>query len=362
MAKQIVFGEKARQAILKGVNILAQAVATTLGPRGRNVGIDKKWGAPTVVHDGVTVAKEIELEEPFENMGAQLIKEAASKTNDKAGDGTTTSTILAQAIINEGLKNVTAGSNPMIVRKGIEKASAVVIDELKKMAKDVKSDEETVNVATISAGDEVIGRKIAEALKKVGKSGVVTVEEGRGLEMEIDYKEGMAFDEGYASPYFVTDTENMEAVIENPYILITDKKISSVQEVLPFLENLVKTSKNFVIISDDVDGEALATLVVNKMRGTFNCLVVKAPGFGDRKKEMLSDIAVLTGGQVISEDTGQKLESVTPQMCGRADKVIADKDSCQIVGGKGDKSAIAARISQIEKAMIKKSFKSVWQN
>ncbi|MFH1705854.1 MAG: chaperonin GroEL [Patescibacteria group bacterium] len=348
MAKQLLFGEKARQAILRGVNILAQAVATTLGPRGRNVAIDKKWGAPSVIHDGVSVAKEIDLEDPFENMGAQLIKEAASRTNDKAGDGTTTSTILAQAIINQGLKNVTAGANPMIIRKGIEKASLAVIEELKKMAKEVKGDREIVNVATISAGDEKIGQKIAEALKQVGRNGVITVEEGRGLEMEIDYKEGMAFDQGYSSAYFVTDAESMEAVIENPYILITDKKISSVQEILPFLEKIVKTTKNFVIIAEDIEGEALATLVVNKLRGTFNCLVVKAPGFGDRRKEMLEDIAALTGGVVIAEDTGQKLESVTADSCGQADKVVADKDNCQVVGGMGTKSAIKARIAQIE--------------
>lgn len=353
MAKQLLVGEKARQAILRGVNVLAQAVATTLGPRGRNVAIDKKWGAPSVVHDGVTVAKEIELADPFENMGAQLIKEAASKTNDVAGDGTTTSTILAQAIINEGLKNITAGANPMIVRRGIEKAGKVVVKELRKMAKQVKSDEEISQVATISAGSAEIGQKIAEALKRVGKNGVITVEEGRGLEIEIDYKEGMAFDQGYVSPYFVTDPGNMEAVIENPYILITDKKISSVQEILPFLENIVKVTKNFVIIADDIEGEALATLVVNKLRGTFNCLAVKAPGFGDRRKAMLADIAVLTGGTVISEDTGRKLESVTPQDCGQADKVIANKDECQIVGGRGDSAAIKARIAQIKKEVEK---------
>ena len=353
MAKQLLVGEKARQAILRGINVLAQAVATTLGPRGRNVAIDKKWGAPSVVHDGVTVAKEIELADPFENMGAQLIKEAASKTNDVAGDGTTTSTILAQAIINEGLKNITAGANPMIVRRGIEKAGKVVVKELRKMAKQVKSDEEISQVATISAGSAEIGQKIAEALKRVGKNGVITVEEGRGLEIEIDYKEGMAFDQGYVSPYFVTDPGNMEAVIENPYILITDKKISSVQEILPFLENIVKVTKNFVIIADDIEGEALATLVVNKLRGTFNCLAVKAPGFGDRRKAMLADIAVLTGGTVISEDTGRKLESVTPQDCGQADKVIANKDECQIVGGRGDSAAIKARIAQIKKEVEK---------
>lgn len=353
MAKQIILGEKARQAILQGVNTLAQAVGTTLGPRGRNVAIDKKWGSPMVVHDGVTVAKEIDLANPFENMGAQLIKEAASKTNDVAGDGTTTSTLLAQAIINEGLKNVAAGANPMIIKRGIEKAAVVAIEELKKRAKQVKSDEEIKQVATISAGDANIGSYIAEAIKKVGKNGVITVEEGRGLQIEIDHKEGMAFDQGYVSAYFVTDPENMESVIENPYILITDKKISSVQEILPFLESVVKVSKSFVIIAEDVDGEALATLVVNKLRGTFNCLVVKAPGFGDRRKAMLEDIAALTGGTVISEDTGQKLESVTPELCGRADKVRSDKDNTQIVGGKGDRTVIKGRISQIEKEIAK---------
>ncbi len=353
MAKQLVIGEKARQAILRGVEILTQAVATTLGPRGRNVAIDKKWGTPNVIHDGVSVAKEIELPDPFENMGAQLIKEAASKTNDVAGDGTTTATILSQAIIKEGLKNVTAGANPMIIKKGIEKAGKAVVKELKKMANQVKSDEEIVNVATISAGDAEIGVKIAEALKRVGKNGVVTVEEGRGLEMEIVYKEGMAFDQGYVSPYFVTDPSGMEAVIENPHILITDKKISSAQEILPFLENIVKVNKNFVIIAEDIEGEALATLVVNKLRGTFNCLVIKAPGFGDRRKAMLEDIAVLIGGKVISEDTGQKLESVQPDDCGQADKVVADKDECQVVGGKGSKPAIKGRISLIENEIRK---------
>lgn len=347
MAKQLLIGEKARQAILRGVNILTEAVATTLGPRGRNVALDKKWGAPNIVHDGVTVAKEIDLADPFENMGAQLIKEAASKTNDVAGDGTTTSTILAQAIIEEGLKNITAGANPMIIRRGIEKASQAVIGALRQMASQVKGDEEIVNVATVSAGDPEIGKKIAEALKKVGKDGVITVEEGRGFEIEIDYKEGMAFDEGYASPYFVTNPETMEAEIEKPYILITDKKISSAQEIVPFLENIVKITKNFVIIAEDVESEALATLVVNKLRGTFNALVVKAPGFGDRRKAMLEDIALLTGGKVISEDTGQKLESVEPDDCGRADKIVSDKDGTQIIGGKGSGAAIKGRINQI---------------
>jgi len=353
MAKQIITGEEARQAILNGVNTLAHAVVTTLGPRGRNVALEKSWGAPNVVHDGVTVAKEIELKNRFENMGAQLIKEAASKTNDVAGDGTTTSTLLAKAIINEGLKQVAAGANPMIVRKGIEKAGKVVVEELKKMAEKVDSDDDVVNVATISAGDPQIGEIIAKALKEVGENGVVTVEEGRGLEMEIDYKEGMAFDEGYASPYFVSDTENMEATIESPHILITDKSISSAQELLPFLEKLVKVNKNFVIIAEDIDGEALATLVVNKLRGTFNCLAIKAPGFGDNQKAMLADIAYLTGGKVISKDTGQKLESVDPEHCGQAEKVVATEDETQIVGGKGKKVDIQGRINQLQQQIDK---------
>lgn len=350
MAKQIKFAEDARQALVRGVNILAKAVVTTLGPKGRNVALDKKWGAPNVVHDGVTVAKEVDLEDPFENMGAQLIKEAASKTNDVAGDGTTTATLLAQSIINQGFKNVTAGANPMILKQGMEKGVAAVVAEVKRMAKPVKTDD-VAKVATISAQDTVIGALIAEALQKVGKDGVVTVEEGRGLLMEIEYKEGMEFDKGYASAYFVTNADKMEAEIADPYILITDKKISSIQDLLPFLENFVKVSKNLVIVADEIDGEALATLVVNKLRGVFNVLAVKAPGFGDRRKEILEDIAVLTGGTVISEDTGRKFDSVTVQDCGRADKVWTDKDNCRIIGGKGDKKALQARISQIRRAV-----------
>ncbi len=353
MAKQLLFSEEARQKILQGVEAISKAVVTTLGPRGRNVALDRKWGAPNVVHDGVSVAKEIDLQDPFENMGAQLVKEAASKTNDDAGDGTTTATLFAWSMIKEGLKNVTAGANPMLIKKGIEKATSVAIEELKRIHKPVKTPEEIAQVGTISAGDALIGGKIAEAIEKVGKDGVITVEEGRGLEIEIEYKEGMEFDQGYVSPYFVTNPETMEAEIEDPYILITDKKISSVQEILPFLENIVKVGKNFVIIADDVDGEALATLVVNKLKGTFNCLVVKAPGFGDRRKEMLEDIAVLTGGLVISEDTGRKLESVEASDCGRADKVVADKDNCRIIGGKGEKAKIEARINQIRRAIEK---------
>ena len=349
MAKQIKFGEEARQSLLRGVNILAKAVVTTLGPKGRNVAIDRKWGAPNVIHDGVTVAKEIELADPFENMGAQLVKEAASKTNDVAGDGTTTATLLAQAIVTEGLKNVTAGANPMIMQVGIQKAVDVVVAEIAKIAKKVKGKEEITQVATISAANDQIGRMIAEALEKVGKNGVVTVEEGKGLAMEIEYKEGMEFDKGYVSPYLVTNPEKMESELVDPYILITDKKVSSIQDLLPFLENFVKVSKNLVIIADEVEGEALATLVVNKLRGTFNVLAIKAPGFGDRRKAMLDDIATLTGGTVISEDTGKKFESVTIEDCGRADKVWADKENTRIIGGKGNAKMLAARITQIKR-------------
>ncbi len=350
MAKQLQFGEEARQSLVKGVNTLAQAVITTLGPKGRNVALEKKWGGPTVVHDGVTVAKEIELKDPFENMGAQMVKEAASKTNDNAGDGTTTATVLAQAIVNGGMKHVTAGANPMILREGVNKAVAAVIEEVKNMARPVK-DEDVVRVATISAQDETIGSLIAEALKKVGKDGVVTVEEGRTMEMEVVYKEGMEFDKGYVSAYFATNTDKMEAEIENPYILITDKKISALNEFVPFLESFVKVSKNLVIIADDIEGEALAALIVNRLKGTFNALAIKAPGFGDRRKEMLQDIAILTGGTVISEDTGRTLESITIDDCGQADKVWADKENTRIIGGKGDTKALAARISQIKGAI-----------
>lgn len=348
-AKQIKFSEEARQAVLRGVNILADAVITTLGPKGRNVALDKKWGSPSVVHDGVSVAKEIELEDPFENMGAQLIKEAASKTNDVAGDGTTTATVLARAIVAEGLKHVTAGANPMIIRKGLEKSLSVVVEELKKMSKAISTKEEITQVATISAADSEIGERIAEALEKVGKDGVVTVEEGKGLQMEIEYKEGMEFDKGFASPYFVTDPDRMEATIEDAYILITDKKISSIQELLPFLEKFVSVSKSLVVIADEIEGEALATLVVNKLRGTINILAVKAPGFGDRRKAMLDDIAILTGGTVISEDVGRKLESVEVSDLGQADRVTADKENTVIVGGKGAKAKIDARIAQIKR-------------
>jgi len=347
-AKQIIYGDDARQKLLSGVNKLASAVVTTLGPRGRNVAIDKKWGAPNIIHDGVSVAKEIELEDPFENMGAQLVKEAASKTNDAAGDGTTTATLLAQQLVAAGMKNVTAGSNPMLMKKGIDQAVSAVVTELKKMKTDVKKSD-WVKVATISAQSAEIGEKIAEALNLVGKDGVVEVEESKGFEIEIEHKDGMAFDKGYVSAYFVTNPDHMEAEMDNPYILVTDQKVSSIQEMVPFLESFVKVSKNLVIIADDVEGEALATLVVNKMRGTFNILAVKAPGFGDRRKAMLEDIAILTGATVISSDVGRKLDSVKIEDLGRADKVVASKDETKIVGGAGDKKSLTARCDQLRR-------------
>ncbi len=351
MAKQIAFNDEARRHLVNGVNTLAKAVTTTLGPRGRNVGLDKKWGAPNVVHDGVSVAKEIELPDPFENMGAQLVKEAASKTNDVAGDGTTTATLLTQIIVNQGMRAITAGGNAMVLRRGLERALEVVVKELRAMAKVVPLSDKSgiTQVATISAGDDRIGALIAEAIQRVGKDGVVTVEEGRGLQMEVEYKEGMEFDRGYVSAYLATDTDKMVAEIADAYILITDKKISAIADLLPFLEKFVKVSKNLVIIADDIDGEALATLVVNKMRGTFNVLAVKAPGFGDRRKAMLEDIAILTGGTVVSEDTGRKLDSVEVEDCGRADKVWSDKENTRVIGGKGDKKMLVARIAAIKR-------------
>lgn len=351
MAKQIKYSDEARKSLLNGIDAVAKAVVTTLGPKGRNVALDKKWGAPSVIHDGVSVAKEIELADPFENMGAQLVKEASSKTNDAAGDGTTTSTLLASVMSQAGMKNVTAGANPMVVRKGIERATEAVVSALKKQAKPIKGQEEIAQVATVSAGDDAIGAKIAEALEKVGRDGVVTVEEGKGLEIEIEYKEGMEFDRGYASAYFVTNPDKMEAEIEAPYLLITDKKVSSIQDLLPFLEKFVKVSKSLVILADDIEGEALATLVVNKLRGSLNILAIKAPGFGDRRKEMLADIAALTGGTVISEDTGRTFESIDLPDLGQADKVWADKDNTRIIGGKGDARDINARISLIKSQM-----------
>jgi chaperonin GroEL len=349
MSKQLKFGKDARKSLLTGIDLVAKAVVTTLGPKGRNIALDKKWGAPNIVHDGVSVAKEIDLPDPFENMGAQLVKEAASKTNDNAGDGTTTSTLLAQVMTQKGMIKVDAGANPMIVKKGIEKAVEAVTAELKKMAKPIKGKEEIAQVATISAGDTTIGAKIAEALDKVGRDGVVTVEEGKSLTIDIEYKEGMEFDRGYASAYFVTNADKMEAEIEDAYILLTDKKITSIQDLLPFLEKFVKVSKSLVIIADEIEGEALATLVVNKLKGTFNTLAIKAPGFGDRRREMLEDIAVLTGGTVISEDTGRTFDSIEVTDLGRADKVWADKDNARIIGGKGDRKAIDSRVESIKK-------------
>ncbi|MCG3210792.1 MAG: 60 kDa chaperonin [Anaerolineae bacterium] len=349
MAKQLAFTEDARRRLKAGVDILADAVKTTLGPKGRNVALDKKWGAPTVTHDGVTVAKEIELEDPFENMGAQLLKEAATKTNDIAGDGTTTATVLAQAIVNEGLKNVAAGANPMLLKRGIEKASAAVTQAIRDMAIEVKGKDDIAHVASISAADDEIGNLIADVMDKVGKDGVITVEESKGLAFETDYVDGMQFDRGYISPYFINDSEAMEATITDPFILIYDKKISSAQDMLPILEKVVQVGKrDLVIIAEDVDGEALATLVLNKLRGTFNVLAIKAPGFGDRRKAMLQDIAVLTGGQVITEEMGRKLESATLNDLGRADKVSSTKDDTTVVGGAGSDDAIQGRINQIK--------------
>ena len=348
MAKQLVFNEEARKELKKGVDILANAVKTTLGPKGRNVALDKKWGAPTITHDGVSVAKEIELEEPFANMGAQLLKEAATKTNDVAGDGTTTATVLAQAIVAEGMRNVAAGANPMLLKRGIEKATTVVSEAIGDMAVPITTRDRIAAVAAISAQDQEIGDLIADVMEKVGKDGVITVEEGKSLGFETEYVEGMQFDRGYLSPYFITDTERMEAVVEDPYILIHDKKISAAQDLVPVLEKLVQIGKrNLVIIAEDVDGEALATLVLNKLRGVFNVLAVKAPGFGDRRKAMLQDIAILTGGTVITEELGRKLDSVTIEDLGRADRVISTKEETTIVGGKGSEEAIQARINQI---------------
>ena len=347
-AKQLVFGEEARRKLRAGIDIVAEAVATTLGPKGRNVAIDRKFGSPTITHDGVTVAKEIELEDPFENMGAQLLKEAATKTNDIAGDGTTTSTVLAHAMVKEGLKTLAAGANPMLLKRGIEAASKTVADNIKEQAITISTKEEIANVATISAQDRQIGDLIASVMDKVGKDGVITVEESKGLEFEQEYVEGMQFDRGYISAYFITDSEHMEAVIKDPYILIYDKKISAAQDMLPLLEKLVQVGKrDLVIIAEDIDGEALATLVLNRLRGTLNVIAVKAPGFGDRRKAMLQDIAILTGAEMISEETGRKLETVTPKELGHAEKVVADKDNTTIVGGKGDIKAIKGRVEQI---------------
>ena len=347
MAKEIKFSEEARRAMLRGVDKLADAVKVTLGPKGRNVVLEKKFGSPLITNDGVTIAKEIELEDPFENMGAKLVAEVASKTNDVAGDGTTTATVLAQAMIREGLKNVTAGANPMGIRKGIEKAVAVAVEELKAISKPIEGKESIAQVAAISAADDEVGKLIAEAMERVGNDGVITLEESKGFTTELDVVEGMQFDRGYASPYMITDTEKMEAVLDNPYILITDKKISSIQEILPVLEQVVQHGKPLLIIAEDVEGEALATLVVNKLRGTFTAVAVKAPGFGDRRKAMLEDIAVLTGGEVITEDLGRELKSTTIASLGRASKVVVTKENTTIVEGAGESNSIQARINQI---------------
>ena len=349
MAKQLKYKDDAMQAMKRGVDQLANAVKVTLGPKGHYVVLDKKFGSPTITNDGVTIAKDIELEDPFENMGAQLVREVASKTNDVAGDGTTTATLLAQAILKEGLKNITAGANPIHIKKGIDKAVETVVGEIKKASKQVKSKEETSQIASISANSKEIGDLIADAMEKVGKDGVITVEEGKTAETTLEVVEGMQFDRGYLSPYFVTDPERMECVLEDVPVLITDKKVSSMQELLPPLEKIVKTGRPFLLIADDVDGEALATLVVNKLRGTIKGVAVKAPGFGDRRKEMLEDIAILTGGSVVSEDLGLKLEKASLEMLGQAKRVIIDKENTTIVGGGGDSSEVKKRVGQIKK-------------
>jgi chaperonin GroEL len=347
MAKQIIYGEEARKALLSGINQLADTVKITLGPKGRNVVLDKKFGAPLITNDGVTIAKEIELDDPFENMGAQLVKEVATKTNDVAGDGTTTATLLAQALIREGMKNVTAGANPMIIHKGIQKAVDAAVKALAEHSKAVDGSEDIARVATISASNEFIGKLIAEAMEKVTADGVITVEESKTAETYSEVVEGMMFDRGYITPYMVTDTEKMEAVIDDAYILITDKKISNIQEILPLLEKIVQSGKKLVIIAEDIEGEALTTLILNKLRGTFTCVGVKAPGFGDRRKEMLRDIATLTGGQVITEELGLELKDTTVEQLGRARQVKVDKENTIIVDGMGNKDEIAARVSQI---------------
>ena len=348
MSKQLKFDEEARRALEAGVNKLADAVRVTLGPKGRNVVLDKKFGAPTITNDGVSIAKEIELEDPFENMGAQLVKEVATKTNDVAGDGTTTATVLAQSMVSHGLRNVTAGANPMGLKRGIEKAVAAAVESIKSLAKKVEDKAEIASVATISAADSAIGNVIADAIDKVGKDGVVTVEESNTFGIELDFTEGMLFDKGYLSPYFVTDAERQEAVLEDPYILFYGSKISTVQAILPTLESVMKSGKALVIIAEDIEGEALATLVVNKIRGTFNSVAVKAPGFGDRRKAMLQDMAVLTGGQVVSEEVGLKLENVTLDLLGRAKRIIVTKDETTIVDGAGDRTDVEGRINQIK--------------
>ncbi len=348
MAKQIAYGEEARKALLNGINQLADTVKITLGPKGRNVVLDKKFGAPLITNDGVTIAKEIELEDPFENMGAQLVKEVSIKTNDAAGDGTTTATLLAQALIKHGMKNVTSGANPMILKRGINEAVDVAVKELTKNSKEVSGSNDIARVATISASDEVIGGLIAEAMEKVGHDGVITVEESKTAETYSDIVEGMMFDRGYVSPYMVTDSDKMTAVLDDVCILITDKKISSIQELLPLLEQIVKTGKKLLIIAEDIEGEALATIILNKLRGTFTCVAVKAPGFGDRRKEMLQDIAILTGGQVITSDLGLELKDTTLEQLGTAHQVKVEKENTIIVDGNGNKDSIQARIAQLK--------------
>jgi chaperonin GroEL len=354
MAKMIAFDEDARRALERGMNILADAVKVTLGPRGRNVVLEKKWGAPTITNDGVSIAKEIELEDPYEKIGAELVKEVAKKTDDVAGDGTTTATVLAQALVREGLRNVAAGANPMALKRGIEAAVAAVAEELAKLAKDVETKEQIASVASISAADTSVGEIIAEAMDKVGKEGVITVEESNTFGLELELTEGMRFDKGYISPYFITDAERMEAVLEDPYILIANSKISAVKDLLPILEKVMQSGKPLTIIAEDAEGEALATLIVNKIRGTFKSVAVKAPGFGDRRKAMLQDIAILTGGQVISEEVGLKLDSIGLDMLGRARKVVVTKDETTIVDGAGDAEQISGRVNQI-RAEIEKS-------
>jgi chaperonin GroEL len=347
-AKQLVFSEEARRSLQRGMDILANAVVTTLGPKGRNVALDRKFGSPTITHDGVTVAKEIELEDPFENMGAQLLEEAATKTNDIAGDGTTTSTALAHSIVTDGMKNLAAGANPMLIKRGVEAATKAIAEKISQQAIEVTTKEEIANVASISAQDRTIGELIADVMDKVGKDGVITVEESKGLEFETEYVEGMQFDRGYISPYFISDPEHMEASVDEPYILIYDKKISAASDIVPLLEKLVQIGKReLVIIAEDVDGEALATLVLNKLRGMLNVIAIKAPGFGDRRKAMMQDIAVLSGGSLISEETGRKLESAAVSDLGRAEKIVVTKDDTTVIGGKGDSSAIKGRIDQI---------------
>jgi chaperonin GroEL len=347
-SKLLKFGEEARRGLEAGVDKLADVVAITLGPKGQNVVLDKKWGAPTITNDGVTIAKDVELEDPWENMGAQLTKEVATKTNDVAGDGTTTATVLARAMVKGGMKNVAAGANPMALKRGIEKAVEAAVEAIKNEAKDVESKDEVAQVASISAADAAIGQTIAEALDKVGKDGVITVEESNTFGIELEFTEGMQFDKGYISPYFVTDPERQEAVLDDPYILLVNKKISSAQELLPLLEKVLQSGKPLVVIAEDVDGEALATLVVNKIRGTFNAIAIKAPGFGDRRKAMLQDIAILTGGEVVSEEVGLKLENVTTDLLGRARKVVVVKDDTTIIEGGGDGEKVAGRITQIK--------------